>query len=698
MLVSSYVLRLGQAIKHHNTHPTPHRGYMIVRFPEPLGEKHLKRTSLRTAPVCLSAHRHHLASSLPHHLHPSPPNHPQGVEQEGDVSEEAWGMYANLCLNIRPKIETDPAEVPEFGIRLVCPLLSFSFWQNTQKHPPKKQLLGWAKRYFVVLLFIMSVILLGGLVFFLRFIERTAIRNTFGGSLGVCITSGMYINWFFGLAMVAGCHNVLSRIPFRLQETYGGQTSRSYWHLALGVLVLLTTIAHIVASADVLKTMTDRSAAEINAVLGTSLGTAGEEKISKTEILKTYPVITGCIMFFLLLVIMFTTLLTQHSLLFKVGHFMYVPLLALFMVHGLEGWFEWEYLTIVFLAPFILVVFAEFALRYKASTTFIADEVHTVKSHRGNACGVEFRVRRPEGGKMARQQAGQYVEVKVPSIDGTWQPGAVLTAPEIEDETVRIQVTCSKVGNEWTKNADEMVLMSSESIKKICVKGPYGLKASEAIVPLDEGGAGRILLIGEYEGVHNVTAVMNDLNLSLTRPDDAVRRNVSKLHRYVESFAGRENAKLEIHIIAVVKALEGHRRFIEALLHLLKQESEISCEITVDIFVSQYASQGTGVECWKRMKKLGSERRHDGKRDEHHDLLIEESIQYGVPEWDQEFLNLRYRWLGKHVDVLHWGDRSAGDAAQRFCHQHSYDPSRTDLRTDDQTVFSFNRGAVAMIK
>eukprot|EP01061_Rhynchopus_euleeides_P020409 TRINITY_DN33201_c0_g1_i1.p1 TRINITY_DN33201_c0_g1~~TRINITY_DN33201_c0_g1_i1.p1 ORF type:complete len:1119 (+),score=440.77 TRINITY_DN33201_c0_g1_i1:63-3419(+) len=630
------------------------RGYMVVRFPDPIGEKHLKRTSLRTGP---------------------------GVEKPEDPKAEQWGMYANLCLNIRPKIETDPAEIPEFGLRL---------------------LVGWIRTYFVILLFVLSVVVLGGLVFFLRFVERTEIRNMFGGSAGVSITSGMYINWLTGLAMVSGCSNVLSRIPFRFLEKYGGGTSRAYWHLALGALLFLSVIAHIVSSADVMHTMSKRNATEVNYVLDASFSPNSDGKISTTDLLKTYPFITGVVMFFLMIVVALTTLLTQHSLLFIIGHTMYIPLIGLMMAHGMEGWFEWKYQTLVFLMPFVCVVLLEMIFKWRASSMFIAEEVATVKSHRGNAAGVEFRVRRPEGGKMVQQQSGQFVEIMAPAVDGTWQPGAVVTAPEIEDETVRIQVASTRMGCEWSKTADELVVMGSESIKKLKVRGPYGLKASDALVPISSGGSGKVLLIGEFEGVHNVTAVMNDFCQSLSRPDDAVRANVSKLHRYVEEFThfreGATPVKLEIHVIAVVKAVEGHRRFVEAMLHMLKLESEIPIELSVEVFVTQWASQGTGVECWRRMKKLGSERRHDGKRDEHHDLLLEDCLQYGYPSWDQEFLNIRYRWLGKAVDVLHWGDRDKGDSMQGACHRHSFDPSRKHLRADDQTIFNFNRGLIAQMR
>ena len=561
---------------------------------------------------------------------------------------------------------------------------------------------AWIKKYFVTSCFVISLAVIGGVAFFDRFSNRKDIREIFGGMGGVSITSAWLIKWCMGLIMLSGCSNLIGLIPFKIADGFGGGTSRAYWHTALSGIVFLMILVHVVAASFVMKKVTDTNPVLINEAIGTDFNIA--KPIGGGDIIVTLPVLTGIVMFVIVMVMVLSTFFNRESWLWIIGHLLYVPLVVLCMVHPLKGWFEEKYGGVIFFSFFWLVVLLEWLYRACNSTTFHAEEVAIVKSHRGSASGVEYRVRRPEGSKMAQQQAGQYVEVLCSAIGRQWQPGAVVTAPEIEDETVRIQVTTKLVDCEWTKIAEEMVLCDNEQIKDIRIRGPYGLEISDALTPVpgvltpDATGSGKIVLIGIDQGVHNITAVMNDFNLSLSRPDDAVRRNVSQLHRYVEQFHNRVGEdQLEIHVIAVCKALQGYRRFHEAMLRFLTQESEIHFKITVDVYLTQWACQGTGVECWKRLKKLGSENKHEGKRDEYHDILIEDSIHYGTPDWDMELLSLRYRWLGKTVDVVCYAEPEVNQVIGSYCHSHSYDPSREDLRPGDQTLFSFSRGAVAKV-
>eukprot|EP00659_Diplonema_papillatum_P006870 gene6870-10537_t len=587
------------------------KGFMIVQFGTPTGEKHIKTTNLRSAP---------------------------GVEKRGDTKPDAWGMYAKLNLNIRPKMETDPALVKKKGIVLVR---------------------DWLSMHLKMILFLTTLIVMFGLVLYFRYYRREEVRSLLGAAAGMSGASAWVLRFLMALTMISGCQGFLSKLPKRFQVT-----SRMSWvHMTLAAGIVLFTLIHIAAASDVFVTIKDSDPARVNAVLGT------------------------------------------ESWLFWIGHKMYIPLVGLLIVHSFAGWLEWEYMTLMWFAiPFLILVFEAF-INIVQRIPLKAEVVATVRGVRGNTGGIEFRVKRPEGRKMAQQQAGEYLEVMATSVDRTWQPAAVVTSPEMEEELVRMQVT-GRIGSDWVKKAEEFVAMEREEIKEVRVRGPFGMAAADHIKPPEANGDGKVLLIANAEGVLSLTAVMEDLTQSLSRPDDAQRRRVSRLHPIIESFVRSENKKFEVHILAVVKAVEGNKRFLEAVYHCLDHHNHVAgsemldtdvsktSRITLSVHVTQWAAAGSGVECWRRMKKLGSEKKHDGKKDEIYDMLLSETIRYGTPDWEAVFRMCRYRWLDSKVQVLHWGDRAHAQAVRAACVSHSYDPHRKHLRPEDKTIFDFYPGDI----
>ncbi|KAJ9466255.1 Respiratory burst oxidase-like protein C [Diplonema papillatum] len=627
------------------------KGFMIVQFGTPTGEKHIKTTNLRSAP---------------------------GVEKRGDTKPDAWGMYAKLNLNIRPKMETDPALVKKKGIVLVR---------------------DWLSMHLKMILFLTTLIVMFGLVLYFRYYRREEVRSLLGAAAGMSGASAWVLRFLMALTMISGCQGFLSKLPKRFQVT-----SRMSWvHMTLAAGIVLFTLIHIAAASDVFVTIKDSDPARVNAVLGTNFAT--DSSISSVDLIVSTPGWTGFAMIAVIIFMGLSVSSHQESWLFWIGHKMYIPLVGLLIVHSFAGWLEWEYMTLMWFAiPFLILVFEAF-INIVQRIPLKAEVVATVRGVRGNTGGIEFRVKRPEGRKMAQQQAGEYLEVMATSVDRTWQPAAVVTSPEMEEELVRMQVT-GRIGSDWVKKAEEFVAMEREEIKEVRVRGPFGMAAADHIKPPEANGDGKVLLIANAEGVLSLTAVMEDLTQSLSRPDDAQRRRVSRLHPIIESFVRSENKKFEVHILAVVKAVEGNKRFLEAVYHCLDHHNHVAgsemldtdvsktSRITLSVHVTQWAAAGSGVECWRRMKKLGSEKKHDGKKDEIYDMLLSETIRYGTPDWEAVFRMCRYRWLDSKVQVLHWGDRAHAQAVRAACVSHSYDPHRKHLRPEDKTIFDFYPGDI----
>eukprot|EP01064_Diplonema_japonicum_P038284 TRINITY_DN920_c6_g2_i2.p1 TRINITY_DN920_c6_g2~~TRINITY_DN920_c6_g2_i2.p1 ORF type:complete len:1162 (+),score=251.20 TRINITY_DN920_c6_g2_i2:134-3487(+) len=630
------------------------KGYIIVNFPQPIGEKHLKQTNLRSAP---------------------------GAEKVGDVSVDAWGMYANLSLNIRPRMESNPSSVPLEGWIMVT---------------------SWIQRNARALLFLLSILLIFGLTFYFRYFKKKDVRDVFGAGAAIAGSCGWVLKWILTVVMISGCAAVMRFLPARIRI----RTADLPWvHLSLTALFVLFVIAHVSAAADFMQTITDNDADTVNNILGTSFTTG--KSISSMDVISTIPGITGVAMVGLLFLLGLGSCFARDSWLFYLAHKLYIPLVVLFVMHPMEGWLEWKFGALVWMSVPTVIVIAEFVLNLRNRTTFTAEEVVPIRSFRGNTAGVEFRVKRPEGG-MVQQQAGEYVQVMVDAVDRQWQSAAVVTAPEIEDELVRLQVM-AKTGTEWLKRAEDLVIMDRADVKGLKIRGPMGMAAADVIKPLSEGGDGKILLVASGEGLLHITAIMMDLCQSLSRPDDHVRRRVSRLHPVVEEFVKSKDKKLELHIVAVTKALEGHRRFLEAVLFCLDLHNTMSgveimeydcsktSKITLNIHVTGWAAQGSGVDCWKRMKKLGSSKRHEGKKDENNDALLTQNIKYGPPDWDGILNMARYRWVDCKVDVLHYGENSHADILASACCEHSYDPSRPHLRSSDKTQFFFHRGETVSV-
>ena len=373
-------------------------------------------------------------------------------------------------------------------------------------------------------------------------------------------------------------------------------------------------------------------------------------------------------------------------------------------LHPMEGWFEWKYGTLVWLGLPFLIALAEFYFHWEIRRPFVCDEVHDI-SIRGQMVGIEFRVRRPEGEGMVRQQAGEYVEVMTPGVNAQWKWGSISTAPELEDEIVRIQVV-QRSRTRWLKVAEELLLQERlREIHKIKIRGPFGLAAYRGITPVSKGGSGKVLLVANADGVLVLTSVMNDLFATLSRPDDAVRRRMSKLHQITEAYMLDETVKLEFHIVAVMNAMEGNKRFWSSLLHLIslqtntlsgnelteEYDSSSVTKVTFSIHLTEYCAQGTGVDCWKRLKKLGNGK-HEGRADARNHIEFEDNIKYGPPDLDHVLKMMRYRWLGKDVDVIHYGSPQHAEKVEAACKLHSFSSISNQARLFDKTSFNFHRG------
>eukprot|EP01059_Diplonema_ambulator_P009770 TRINITY_DN19734_c0_g1_i1.p1 TRINITY_DN19734_c0_g1~~TRINITY_DN19734_c0_g1_i1.p1 ORF type:complete len:1132 (+),score=349.57 TRINITY_DN19734_c0_g1_i1:96-3491(+) len=625
------------------------KGFMIVHFPAPLGDKHLKYTNLRSAP---------------------------GAEKQGDVSFDAWGMYANLCLNIRPRMESNPSSVPLNG------------WIRV---------MSWVKRHVRAILYLSSVVTIFGLTFYFRYFTVKDVRDMFGAGAAISGSAGWVIKWSMTLVMISGCSGVMRLLPARVRV----RTEDVGWvHISLVAALGIFVLVHICAAADFMHTITQNDPEAVNAVLDSSFPI--NSTITTYDVMKTIPAVTGLAMLGLILILAMSSCFSRESWIFYLIHKLYIPIVVLMVIHPMEGWLEWKYGSLVWMSVPFAVVLLEYFLDIKNRNTFTAEEVVTIKGFRGNVTGLEFRVKRPEAG-MVRQQAGEYVQVMVEGVASQWRAAAVVTAPEIEDELVRLQVM-GRSGSDWLKKAEDMIVLGRDEVKRLKIRGPLGLAACDIVEPLSRGGDGKVLLVANNDGLLHITSIMQDFCQSLSRPDDHVRRRVSRLHPIIEEFVKSKDKKLELHIVAVCKALEGQRRFMEAVLtcldlhntmsgvEILDYDTSKTSKITLAIHVTNWIIQGSGVDCWKRMKKLGSLKRHEGRKDERHDCLMNQNIKYGPPDWDAILTMARYRWIDCKVDVIHYGDTAHADVLSSACKEHSFDPSRPHLRPYDKTQFRFHRG------
>eukprot|EP01063_Lacrimia_lanifica_P002972 TRINITY_DN11606_c0_g1_i2.p1 TRINITY_DN11606_c0_g1~~TRINITY_DN11606_c0_g1_i2.p1 ORF type:complete len:1096 (+),score=387.96 TRINITY_DN11606_c0_g1_i2:69-3356(+) len=634
------------------------KNYFAVSFPPPYNEKRIKRTNLRLAP---------------------------GVEKKGDVNMDEWGLYTDLCLNVTPKIEQDPGGVPVEGFQMVKIFL---------------------QKYLLMLLFLILSVTWAILVYYFGHDQRPHISGTFGGTGAIMAICGWGTLWLLALTLLSGCQNLLRKVPAKIAIKWGGEATMTQWHFLLGVLFFIVSALHSLSALKVMDTMTGYTPAEMNAILGADfdLPTAAEleerpELVNATlsfgDVIMTWPVVSGFALFGLL-VLVTVGAMSLSGTIGSYFHRMYFPLVICAMLHPMKGWFQVGWIGFAIVCPFLLLYFVESYYKWIAPGSFVAREYSMIKLYRGVVSAVEFRVKRPEGNQMVCQQAGQWVELMCPAISRQWQRAAVVSAPEIEDEMVRLQVHANQnhKNEEWVKNAFELSDLNPEDLKSVKIKGPMGLALCDVVTPVDKGGSGKLLLVGHYEGTLNLTAVINDLQQALERPDDAIRRRVSRLHQYVETLEDAPPEKmLEINCIAVVRAVEGNKRLKEAMLRTLLVEMEMKCVINFHIYVTQYATQGTGAECWKRVRKIGSsEFAREGKRDEYHKTMLRDIIHYGNPDWNQILLESRYRWLGQTVDVCFYGEDSPAEDLKRACKRHSYDPAREKLRPSDKTVFNFYHG------
>eukprot|EP00755_Sulcionema_specki_P036047 Sspe_Gene.106173::Locus_83402_Transcript_1_2_Confidence_0.667_Length_3358::g.106173::m.106173 len=635
--------------------PDPrHRGQLIVSFPPPLEERHLHPTNLRFVP-----------GSAP--------------DRERLAKDTDWGLYLPLSLNIRPRADCEPHYPPSEGWRAV---------------------LDWLIGHLTLFFFITTIIVLFGIPLYFRYYKRVEIRRMFGAGAAISGACGWVLRWIAIVTIASGCHTTIRLFPKWMQP----DPARLPWiHMVLAGIMCFFGLAHIAAASDVLHTITQQDPARVDSVLGTSWSES-RTSISSADVVNTIPGATGISMCAVLVVMALCTCAERDSWIFYLGHKLYLALVVLFMIHPLAGWFEWKYGSIVWLSPAIALVLFDLILNWALRKPQVADEVVCLKGHRGTVIGVEFRVKRTKG--MVQQQAGEYVEIQAPEVNRQWLPATITSAPELKDDTVHIQVV-SRVRTEWLKTAEEKAQRQDGSISQVHIRGPFGLAASDVLKGPQAGGSGKLILAASSEGLFHLSAVLNDLSISLERPNDMARAKVSRLHPVISDFVQKQ-AQFEVLVVASCRSLEGNLRFQEAVLRCLRLNEHTTKEgtggveaapgdevmepmIAIQIHLTHYASQGLGVEAWHRLSKLGANIK-EGIKDERIASMIGKCVDYGTPDWETILRRCRYRWLGCKVDVLHWGDAADADHIARMCRDHSFDPHRPGLRPDDSTTFKFHHG------
>eukprot|EP01065_Artemidia_motanka_P017597 TRINITY_DN2102_c1_g1_i5.p1 TRINITY_DN2102_c1_g1~~TRINITY_DN2102_c1_g1_i5.p1 ORF type:complete len:1178 (+),score=353.24 TRINITY_DN2102_c1_g1_i5:149-3682(+) len=616
-----------------------------------------------------------------------------------------WGLYLPLNLNIRPRTEGT--------VRENAPVGWIAVWK-------------WCRRRLWLIVFLVSILVLFLVPFYARYLHNEELHALLGNVVAVSGGSAWALRYLLVLCIMSGCGVFWRKVPMAIAPD---PRKLPWLHAFLACGVLFFTVVHVLSASITVARITDKNATHVNTVLGTSFdGPTGAEIISST------PCITGMVMSGALIGILAGSVAHRDSKWFHFTHLLVWVLVLASIAHPLEGWFEWRFGSAIWYSvPFIMMV-TETYLRCTGDTPNKAEKVKEVKGAGGATVGIEFRFRRPVGPRMIQQQAGHYIEIRVPAISSKWQPATPVSAPEIETEQVRVQYV-ARARTPFLKSAEYKCLTDEESLKQVSMRGPFGLAACDIICEENgwrQGGdaSGKMILAADEEGMLHLTGVLNDIYLTLANSTDMHRPLTSRLHSpLVEMLCERDKRgtpKLGMLIVSTSRSLEGYKRFTDVIMRLLllihgrelkEDEDDLQpgqsfegtgadtfrvpienggLSIAVRIHCTQAASAGMGVDAYRRMKQLAKLGRGAGKAYQERERLLQWHTFYGAPDWNNILRKCKYDWLGETVDVLHWGEGMREAELASACRDNTdRAPPKAGSEQQPQrgrTVFRFHHG------